>query len=192
MLITDIVEAQEWVKFKGNSSSRVWFNTNTGQAFTANDDGNHSVSVVKNKDLFGVSDQHLAQVGVNPNEAIGDYDGRVLWAAMQRGWVRIYVDARSPDISSNIEATNLGFARRGLIWYSEQVGTPKRIVIVLRTGPGDKEGTGHPLRDSEQIEWFIRRGTFPKERVEPDTSTQMRQGINTTPHAFKNVDVNAP
>lgn len=186
MLISEILEAQEWEKFKGSMSSRVWFNAQTEQAITTNDDGNHSIGVTNNKELFGLTDQELTQHGLGPSQPAYDYDGRALFAAMQKGWVRIYVDGRSPDTSSNIEATNLGFARRGLIWYCEQVGTPMRIVIVVRHGPGDRDGTGHPLVDLDQIESFIRTGSLPRDRLGPQP-TQMRQGVNTTPHAFRNV-----
>ncbi len=98
----------------------------------------------------------LSQHGLQPGEKAYDYDGRVLFAAMKKGWVRIYVDARTPDTNSNAEGISLGALRRAFIWYCEQVGTPMRFVLILRHGIGDKDGTPYHLNDAEQIEWFIR------------------------------------
>jgi hypothetical protein len=186
MRIKELLEVQAWERFKGNLSSRVWFNTRTGEAVTSNDDNNHSASTVINKDFFGITDEDLARVGVQPGEQILDYDGRVLFATMQKGWVRIYVDARAPDLNSNAEGLDLGGLRRAFIWYCEQIGTPKRFVLVLRTGAGDKEGTPHVLADADQIEWFIRKGSLPHERFPKDQPAQVKQ-VDTTPHMFKRI-----
>jgi hypothetical protein len=187
MLVKELLEAQNWERFKGSSSSRVWYNANTGQAVTTNDDGNHSIGVFRNRELFGITDEDLAAVGISPDENILDYDGRLLFLAMQKGWVRIYVDGRAPDQSSNGEAVNMRALHRAFIWYCEKVGTPKRFVLVIRTGPGDQEGTPHLLADFDQIEWFIRRGTLPRERVPQQTQPAQVSPVNTTPHGFRKV-----
>lgn len=186
MRIRELLEAQPWGGFKGSISNRIWFNTNTGEAITTNDDGNHSVGVSNNPELFGLTVDELTQHGLQPGEKAYDYDGRVLFAAMNKGWVRIYIDARSPDTNSNAEGISFGALRRGLIWYCEQVGTPMRFVLVLRHSAGDKDGTRYPLSDDEQIEWFIRHGTLKRERINQDQPVQVRT-MNTTPHSFRKV-----
>ncbi len=183
MKIHELLEAQPWQGFKGSTSNRVWFDTKSGQAITTNDDGNHSVGVANNKDLFRLTDEELAAVGVQPGEKIPDYDGRVLFAAMQKGWVRIFIDPRQPDTNSNAEGVSMPALRRAFIWYCEQVGTPMRFVLVVRTGAGDKEGTPHWLNDADEIEFFIRKGALPRSLIDQQP-VQARQ-MNVTPHAFR-------
>jgi hypothetical protein len=184
MKVRELLEAKPWQGFKGTISSRVWFDTRSGQAMIAAEDGNHSVSVVNNKELFGLTDQDWAAAGIRPDEKIGDYDGRVLFAAMKKGWVRLYVDSKAPDRNSNAEGLNFSGLRRATLWYCEQVGTPQQFTLVVRTGPGDREGTPHRLSDMEAIDYFIRKGTLPREPGQQPV--QVRQ-MNVTPHAFRKV-----
>ncbi len=185
MLIREILEAQEWRGFKGSQSSRVWYNAHTGNAITTDDNGNHSVGVIKNQKLFGLTATDLSQSGIVSGEKILDYDGRVLFAAMKKDWVRLYIDTKSPDINSNAEGISLGSLRRAFIWYCEQIGTPIRFILVVRTGTGDGDGIKYPLHDADQIEWFIQKGTIRRDIINYGLPAQVKQA-NLIPHFRRN------
>jgi hypothetical protein len=170
-------EIKQWTGFS-TQSSRVWFNGRTGEAFSANDDDNHSGGVANNKEFFGLTPEKLTALGVGWDEKIGDYDGRVLYAAMLEGWVRLRIDPRQPDINSNAEGANLRLLRRAVLWYTEAVGMPKNFIIVVRTGPGDRDGAARAL-DSEGIEYFLQKGMFPRDMLQ-NSAHPMRRFIAVT------------
>lgn len=147
-----------------SQSNRVWFNAQTGEAFSANDDGNHSKGVFGNLEHFGLTQDDLVRAGYQPGEDTYDYDGRILWAAIRKGWTRIFINPRDPDWNSNIEGISPYACRKALLWYISVVGEPKKIVIVVRTGPGDRDGFGHVLT-GDQIEEFVRTGKLERELV---------------------------
>lgn len=171
-----------WSGFS-SQTSRVWFNSRTGDAYSANDDDNHTNGVFQNLELFGLTPEKLAQYGIDPKpERVHDYYGPLLFAAMREGWVRLRIDAREPDYKSNAEGFSLRDIRKAVIWYTEQVGMPKQFIIATRTGPGDHEGQGWRLNE-DQLEFFMQKGVIPRDLLN-NSYHPMRRFMNLIAEAL--------
>lgn len=149
-------------------SDRIWYNSSTGSALGLPIHKlTHVGALVRNPKRFGLSPEILRGYGVKSLRNIDDYDGRMLKAAMDQGWVRILWHHRRPDTESNVEGNRLSSIRKAVEWICNTYGCPKRLVIVVRTGTGDQDGDYHLLPDRDAIEFFIKKGTIPRDRMAP-------------------------
>ena len=144
-------------RFSSRSQSRVWYDvkTNSPRFVLKHDAANHTQDVVMHPEVFGVDPAVFGEL-----PAYYDYVGRILYAAMQAGWVRILIDARQPQTSSNIEGISTEHLRPALIWMNDFIGGIKSATAVIRTGPGDQEGTGYYITNPDDYHFFLKWGRF--------------------------------
>ena len=133
------------------TQSKIWYNWKTGEHRLVAPTENHTRDVLGNPDRFGVDSADLSQNAL-------DYDGVTLLATMKAGWVRLRLDPRDPDYRSNVEGTRWPGIRKAVEWLTTtMLPRLKRLIVVLRTGAGDKEGDAF-IMDPDQIEFLLRKG----------------------------------
>ena len=143
----------------GTQTNRIWYNAKTGDVYSANDDGSHSKAVLANMELFGITDEDLLRNGFQPGTQINDYDGRVLLAAMRKGWVRFYADARNPDTSGSLEGVNMTALHAAALWLAGGIFRipPIRIVVALRRSVNSEDALAYPM-GKEEWKLFVETG----------------------------------
>jgi hypothetical protein len=157
-------------------SSKHWYHPKSGTLHTLNAmETNHSLDVFQNPEKYGLTREQLPEKLEQQ-----DYDGATLYAAMREGWVRIYIDRRNPDTNSNIEGVKLLHLRPTARLIAETNPHLRRLIMVLRTGTGSREGDAFVL-DPESIDFFLRKGRPPPgSKVSEDIDAiKRRAGIIT-------------
>jgi hypothetical protein len=143
-----------------SEETKVWFDVKQNKAiFVQGLQNNHTQDVLNNPENYRVPSDAFKDI-----DAVYDYDGRVLYKAMQAGFVRIRIEYKDPQYGSNIEGINLRDIQKACIWLEKFVGGLKKVIIVVRTGEGDKDGQAYVLNNEEQIEFMIKYGKILRDR----------------------------
>jgi len=144
------------------TKSRVWFDSNTGSVFGWAT--SHSSNAFKRAEKFGITPEELKKYNVT-SDNLDEYDGRILFLAMQHGWVRIFIDHRQPDYNSVLEGGSVKSLHKAALWFLNKVSpAPVRLVMAIRTGIGDKEADVYSM-DREEVELFRKFRKLPGQKM---------------------------
>ena len=136
-------------------TSRIWWDSDTGKVIYVPVGENHSNYVATHPEEFNLTSDELGMTSSK------DYDGRVLKAAMDKGFIRVRIDPSDPLFNTNVEGTNIRQLRRCVKWLAGEMGEFYRLIVVLRHSEDDKDGTAWELNGMEAVEHFIKFGKAP-------------------------------
>lgn len=141
---------------RSRSTSRIWWDATTGNVIYVPVGDNHSNYVATHPEEFRLTAEELGVTSAK------DYDGPVLKAAMDKGFVRVRIDIQDPLYNTNVEGTNIRHIRRCVSWLIDQMGDFHRLIVVERHSTEDRDGTAWTLNGMEDVEHFIKYGKAPK------------------------------
>jgi len=157
-LFEDVIRTDSWW---ATSSGRYWYHpkTDTLYAIPAGHKENHTTVVYDHPELFGIPDDELSK----PQSS--DYDGAILFRAMQEGWVRVFINRRNVNVGTNVEGI-------WLIPMAQTIASMRNSVlngatrgldfsVIQRLSSNDRHGTIYTFNSIEQIDEFILTHRIP-------------------------------
>jgi hypothetical protein len=158
-LIEDAAQKPNMGKFE-----RIWFHPDKGMiGLPLGHHIDHSIYVLQNKEVFDISDQNAHAHGIDNRL----YNGQLLYAVMQKGWVRVVVNRRDPWTNSNFEGTDWNSIKTALTYYYYDFPKMTNCFVTQRTGPEDMNGTAYIFKSNDEISGYVFGGsTVPSKDVQ--------------------------